>query len=84
MAMNGVTLGDDIAAKLYASNASQEAKDNVKAIWEEVGKVIVKHIKDNLVVNIPSGAVIVQVTGGSGAPAVGVANVNPITVTVVG
>ena len=84
MAMNGTTLGDAIAAKLYASDASPEAKAQVKALWEEIGKVIVKHIKDNLDVKIPASSVIVQVTGGSGAPAVGVSNVSPISLTVVG
>lgn len=84
MAMNGTTLGDNIAAKLYASDASQEAKDAVKALWEQIGQVIVKHIKDNLEVEIPSNSVIVQVTGGSGAPAVGASNLTPISLSVVG
>ena len=80
MAMNGTTLGDAIAAKLYASDASQEAKAQVKALWEEIGTVIVKHIKDNLEVEIPSSSVIVSVTG----QATGASNLTPISLNVVG
>ena len=80
MAMNGETLGDAIADKITASNASEEAKAAVKSLWEEVGKVIVNHIKNNLEVQIPSSTVITSVTG----QATGNVNISPISITVVG
>ena len=48
--------------------------DNIDAFCEKLAKAIV----DNLEVKIPASQVITQVTGGSGAPAVGVPNPSPI------
>lgn len=84
MAMDGKTLGDEIAKKLYASDATDSAKANVKALWEEIGEVIVKHIVDNIDIQIPIGSVIISVSGGSGAPAVGTPNTSPISADVIG
>jgi hypothetical protein len=48
--------------------------DNIDAFCEKLAKAIV----DNLEVKIPVSQVITQVTGGGGAPALGVPNPNPI------
>lgn len=80
MAMNGKTLGDAIAAKLYASDASAEAKADVKALWEEIGEVIVTHIVDNIDIQIPAGSVIISVSG----QATGTPNTSPISAEVTG
>ena len=80
MAMNGKDLGGAIAQKLYASDASDEAKADVKALWENIGKVIVKHIVDNIEIQIPGGSVIIAVAG----QATGTPNPSPIKAQVVG
>jgi len=48
--------------------------DNIDDFCDKLAKAIV----DNLEVKIPSAQVITQVSGGSGAPAVGVPNPTPI------
>ena len=48
--------------------------DNIDDFCEKLAKAIV----DNLEVKIPSSQVIIQVSGGSGAPAMGVPNPAPI------
>ena len=48
--------------------------DNIDDFCEKLAKAIV----DNLEVKIPSSQVIIQVSGGSGAPAMGVPNPTPI------
>ncbi|MDP8240514.1 MAG: hypothetical protein P9X24_15590 [Candidatus Hatepunaea meridiana] len=48
--------------------------DNIDAFCDKLAKAIV----DNLEVNIPPSQVIIQVTGGSGVPAVGIPNPSPI------
>jgi len=48
--------------------------DNIDEFCDKLAQVIV----DNLEVKIPASQVITQVTGGSGAPAVGVPNPSPI------
>ncbi len=80
MSMNGKDLGDAIANKIISPDASTQAKADVKELWEEIGKIIVNHIKDNLVIQIPAQTVITQVTG----QATGVANIDAITINVVG
>ena len=56
------------------------AADNYrKKFCDAIAKAVVKHIKDTLVitgatVKIPAGEVITSVSGGSGAPALGVPN----------
>ena len=52
----------------------------VKKLWEEISEIIINHIVDNIDIQIPIGSIIETVSGGSGAPAVGVANVSPVTV----
>jgi len=54
--------------------AAIQNADNIDAFCEKLAKAIV----DNLEVKIPASQVITQVTGGSGAPALGVPNPNPI------
>ncbi len=48
--------------------------DNIDEFCDKLAKTIV----ENLEVKIPAAQVIVQVAGGSGAPAVGVPNPSPI------
>ena len=84
MALNGTSLGDTIAGIITASDASEESKAQVKALWEKIGKAVCDHIVQNLdvQVSIPSASVIISVSGGAGAPAVGVPNPSPISNTV--
>ncbi len=48
--------------------------DNIDEFCDKLAKAIV----DNLEVKIPASQVITQVTGGSGAPAIGIPNPSPI------
>ncbi|MDP8238947.1 MAG: hypothetical protein P9X24_07645 [Candidatus Hatepunaea meridiana] len=48
--------------------------DNIDEFCDKLAKAIV----DNLEVKIPASQVIKQVTGGSGAPAIGIPNPSPI------
>lgn len=48
--------------------------DNIDDFCEKLAKAIV----DNLEVKVPASQVITTVSGGSGAPAVGVSNTSPI------
>ena len=48
--------------------------DNIDEFCDKLAQAIV----DNLEVKIPASQVIIQVTGGGGAPAVGVPNPSPI------
>lgn len=61
MAMNGKTLGDDIADVIISDKATAEMKAQIKELWERIGAVIVSHIQDNaqvlpgITVSTPSG-----------------------------
>lgn len=69
MAMDGDTLGKAIADAIMDNDASDGAKKAVLAIWKKIGGCIVEHIVDNIEVTIPTGNVIVEVTGqAKGAP----------------
>ena len=57
-----------------AIKAAIQNIDNIDEFCDRLAKVIV----DNLDVKIPASQVITQVTGGSGAPALGVPNPSPI------
>ena len=48
--------------------------DNIDEFCDKLAKAIV----ENLEVKIPASQVITQVTGGSGAPAIGIPNPSPI------
>lgn len=68
MALNGTTLGDEIANIITDSNASPEAKAQVKAIWERIGQALVSHIKTNAVVTVSAGITVsTDPTTGQGA-----------------
>ena len=54
--------------------AAIQNTDNIDAFCEKLAKAIV----DNLEVKIPASEVITQVSGGGGAPAIGVPNPTPI------
>ena len=47
MAMNGNTLGTDIANSIMHPNATPEARAAVLELWQNVGNIIVRHIQDN-------------------------------------
>jgi actin-like ATPase involved in cell morphogenesis len=64
--------GSDIKQMIYGSN-------NIDDYCNKLARAINR----NLEAEIPAGSVIVQVTGGSGAPAVGVSNSSPITCNIV-
>ncbi|MBQ3462309.1 MAG: hypothetical protein IJP62_13815 [Treponema sp.] len=66
MAMNGTTLGDEIAALIISSDAPAEMRARIKAQWERIGSVIVKHIQDNAKVTVAAG-ISVSTTGTSQA-----------------
>ena len=57
-----------------AIKAAIQNVDNIDEFCDKLAKVIV----ENLEVKIPAAQVIVQVAGGSGAPAVGTPNPAPI------
>ena len=57
-----------------AIKAAIQNIDNIEEFCDRLAKAIV----DNLDVKIPASQVITQVTGGSGAPALGVPNPSPI------
>ena len=50
MAMDGKTLGDEIAALITDANAPDEMKRKIEKLWEEIADAIVKHIEANAVV----------------------------------
>lgn len=45
MAMSNTRLGDKIAARLTASNASDEAKAAVKELWEGIAQDFIDEVK---------------------------------------
>lgn len=63
-------------------DALDSAPDNKDDAMEALAGAIVDHIQNNLEVNIPSATIITTVSGGSGAPAVGIKNVDEITLEV--
>lgn len=66
MAMNGKTLGDEIAALITDSGAPDEMKNKIKKLWEDIGDAIVKHIEENAVVTVAAG-IPVATTGSQSA-----------------
>lgn len=74
MAMNGKTLGSEIADLIIAPNAPAAMKAKIKIQWEDIGEVIVKHIQENIEVTVPASSVVVAVTG----QATGTKNESPI------
>ena len=74
MAMNGNTLGQEIAAAIMHSGASPDVQAKVIELWQKISTVIVNHIQTNA--EVPLGInVSVQVSvdptshqgGGTGA-----------------
>ena len=55
MAMNGKTLGDEIAALITDPNAPDEMKNKIKKLWEDICGAIVEHIEQNAVVTVAAG-----------------------------
>jgi len=56
MAMNGNTMGQEVAAAIMNSSASPEAKAAVIDIWQKICTAMVKHITTNAMV--PPGIVV--------------------------
>lgn len=78
MALNASTLSNLIKNGLLSGGIATETGGQLQNTCDSIAESIVDHFKDDQVVQIPIGAVIVSVTGGSGAPAVGVPNAAPI------
>lgn len=72
MALEGTALKSLIISNLQAlgRNVSEIDQDAMGAI----ANAIVTHILTSSVITIVSGQVVIQVTGGSGAPAIGIPN----------
>lgn len=47
MAMDGTTLGDEIAGIITSSDAPPAMVSQIKAQWEKIGMAIVNHIQQN-------------------------------------
>jgi len=79
MALNATSLAADIKADILA-NVPSANDDNgaVTATANAIAESVVDHILANLEITVPSGEVIIAVSGGSGAPAVGTPNASPI------
>lgn len=77
MAMDGNGLGDDIADMILDVNAPADMKQLIKTMQENIYKRVIEEVKA-ATITIPAGSVIIAVTGGSGAPAVGTPNPSPI------
>lgn len=68
--------------KDWDGSSGKDRDDAINKIADDLSDAIETHIKTALVTcSIPTGTVIVQVTGGSGTPAVGVPNPTPISIT---
>lgn len=68
--------------KNWDGTTGKDRDDAINKIATDLSSAIETHIKSALVnCSIPSGSVIIQVTGGSGSPAVGVPNPTPISLT---
>lgn len=76
-----MSLDKIILSDLMESEMSNNPK-NQKDAFKNLAKAIVEHIVNNLEIDIPPGAVIKSVTGGSGAPAIGVPSSSKIRCTV--
>lgn len=57
--LNGKVLGDAIADKIASSDAPAEQKKAIKELWEDIGDVIVNHIKGADIV-APNGKCTIQ------------------------
>jgi len=66
MAMNGKTLGDEIADLIIASDAPSDAKKTIKELWEKIGNAIVKHISQNAQITVAAG-IAIAASGSAGA-----------------
>ena len=78
MALNENTLKTTLLSIFNAMDAAAEGTPKTNEWYAgELAKAITNQIK---MAGIPMGQVIVSVSGGSGAPAVGVPNPNPIQV----
>lgn len=64
MAMDGKALGDAIAAVITDAKATDEMKQQIKALWEKIGGEIVSHIQQNAQV---LQGIKVEVSGAMGA-----------------
>lgn len=86
MAMNKTVLANAIVDKITNFSIDKNADPNaqVKKLWEDISEIIINHIVDNIDIQIPIGSIIGTVSGGSGAPAVGVPNTSPIKIEVTG
>lgn len=76
--MNKDVLGEALANVIIDDKASDEMKARITALWKSLADVIISHIKDNAVISVPTGEVVISVTG----QATGTANPKPIDCTI--
>jgi hypothetical protein len=55
VAGTGKELGGRIAAKIIAPNADAQAKQQIIALWESIGEVIVDHFVSKTGLNVGAG-----------------------------
>lgn len=86
MPLNAAALSDLIKNQLLAGGVATETdpvtsdpSPLLQETCDAIADSIVDHVVANQLVQIPIGTVVVSVTGGSGAPAVGILNAAPIT-----
>ena len=77
MALNGTALKSLMVSNLQALGRETQHIDD--AGLEAIANAVVTHILTSAVITIVAGQVVIQVSGGSGAPAVGVPNVGAET-----
>lgn len=68
MALNKTELRDMMISKM------SNKPDNSPDAFENLADAFIEYILDNIEVEIPAGSIVGSVTGGSGAPAVGIPN----------
>lgn len=85
MALNASQLSDLIKNGLLSGGIATESdpvtgdpSPLLQETCNSIAQSIIDHFLSNQVVQIPTGSVIVSVSGGGGAPAVGVPNAAPI------
>ena len=82
MPLSGAILSGLIKAQLLSAGVANEDNGLLQATCDSIGENVVDHVKDNQLVLIPAGSVIIAVSGGAGSPAIGIPNPAPITCTV--
>lgn len=69
---------DGLKTEIESQMSSMDENSSPEDASQAMATAIINYLKDNLEVKIPVSEVIVSVVGGSGAPAVGAANITKI------